>query len=76
MKRFCAWHNQYYPEECDSRGDYFIGIKEPIENTERTDGICPDCEKIVMKEIQGIKTAHTPLAKCWAWIREVKERWL
>jgi len=41
MKLYCAWHKKYYPDEIDSNGDFYLGEKEPFDNTRRTDGLCP-----------------------------------
>jgi len=55
MKRYCAWHKKFFPDECDSRGDKYLGEKEPLANPVRTDGICPKCFGILVNEINGIK---------------------
>ena len=55
MKLYCAWHKKYYPDEVDSNGDFYIGEKEPFDNTRRTDGLCKKCEEKLAEEINVIR---------------------
>lgn len=57
MKLYCAWHKKYFPKEVDSKGNLFLGDKEPLKNPARTDGICPRCYEKVEKEINEAKSA-------------------
>ena len=45
MRIRCAWHLQYF--------DFVLmmGEKEPLDNKETTDGMCPMCHLMVMFEI-------------------------
>lgn len=52
MKVYCAWHKKYFPKECDTKGDYYVRDKAPFAKEIRTDGMCPRCKKLQMKEVE------------------------
>jgi len=53
MEVFCAWHKKFFPNECDTKGDFYMGKKEPLAKTARTDGLCPRCSELQQKEIDN-----------------------
>lgn len=58
MLRYCCF--------CSPEGRFF-GEKEPYENKERTDGLCPECDSLVQAGFEFKK----PGKYCWAtWVRE------
>ena len=54
MELYCAWHKKFFLNECDTKGAFYIGKKEPLSNPLRTDGICPRCFELYMKELRII----------------------